>query len=245
MTSFRTIEVKRLSAFVEYVEQEKKAEERKGNKADFIFRGQQSDAPLLPRLARKVPQSRFANIERLMFKEFQRTSHALMDRDLVSDWDFLSVAQHHGLPTRLLDWTYSALAGLWFAVEKPPADDDGGLRPGVVWLLKTRVDDFVDEDGHTSPFSNALTRIYRPRVITRRIAAQGGLFTVHMVPKDKGLLALEKNAHFAGRLVKFVIPGPAFDNIRKHLHGCGVNRFSLFPDLDGLSDHLAWRYTGK
>jgi len=82
-------------------------------------------------------------------------------------------------------------------------------------------------------------------VITRRIAAQGGLFTIHKVPKGGSLVALERNPYFSQRLVKFLIPALAFSDIRKHLHGCGVNRFSLFPDLDGLSDHLAWRYTGK
>jgi len=245
MTPVRTIEVTRVSKFLGHVEQEKKAEERKSNKADFIFRGQRTDAPLLPRLARTVQESRFVNIERLMFKEFQRTSLALTDRGLTSDWDFLSLAQHHRLPTRLLDWTYSALAGLWLAVEKPPKKAHAIAYPGVVWLLKTKADDFIDEDTRASPFANGVTRIYRPRVTTGRIAAQSGLFTIHRVMKGKGLVALEKNSYFVERLVKFVIPGSAFTDIRKHLHGCGVNRFSLFPDLDGLSDHLAWRYTGK
>ena len=179
-----------------------------------------------------------------MFNEFKRTSLALTDRNLESDWDFLALAQHHGLPTRLLDWTYSALAGLWFAVEKPPKQKRKTVCRGVVWLLKTRVEDFIDEDTRESPFANGVTRIYRPRVITRRIAAQGGLFTLHRVPKGKSPTALEKNSYFSNRLVKFVIPGKSFTDIRKHLHGCGVNRLSLFPDLDGLSDHLAWRYTG-
>jgi len=88
-----------------------------------------------------------------MFKEFKRTSLALTDRDLVSDWDFLSLAQHHGLPTRLLDWTYSALAGLWFAVEQPPKEEQGAPQSGVVWLLKTGVDDFIDEGTRSSPFA--------------------------------------------------------------------------------------------
>src|SRR5229473_3294442 len=98
MARVRTTEVRSVSEFLGYVEREKKAEEREGNKADFIFRGQRTDEPLLPRLARKVPESRFVDIERVMFKEFKRTSLALTDRDLMSDWDFLSLAQHHRLP---------------------------------------------------------------------------------------------------------------------------------------------------
>lgn len=142
----RIIPVASVSDFLSRVEQEKKAEEERGNKADFIFRGQRTDEPLLPRLARVAPKGQFANIERLMSKEFERTSLALTDRGLASKLDFLSVAQHHGLPTRLLDWTSSALAGLWFAVEKPPQEEGRTLRDAVVWLLKTRVTDFIDED---------------------------------------------------------------------------------------------------
>jgi hypothetical protein len=245
MPTVSPLTVKSVSAFLRHIEQEKEAEQADGNNADFIFRGQRTDEPLLPRLARVAPDGQFLEIEQLMFKEFQRTSLALTDRDLASKWDCLSLAQHHGLPTRLLDWTYSALAGLWFCVAKPPKKERGDLLNGVVWLLKTRVEDFVDEDTRTSPFDNGITRIYRPRVITRRIAAQSGLFTIHKVLKGETLIELERNKHFVDRLVKFVIPGSAFKRIRAQLHGCGVNRLSLFPDLDGLSAHLAWLYTGR
>ncbi len=243
MKPIRSITVNSLSEFLGHIENEKKAEEEKGNNADFIFRGQRTDEPLLPRLARIAPEGQLLKIEQLMFEEFKRTSPALTELNPESLWDFLALAQHHRLPTRLLDWTHSALAGLWFAVERTPKREKGKRRDAVVWLLKTNVDDFVDKPSRESPFANGLTRIYRPRVITRRIAAQGGLFTVHKIMKGENFVALEKNKRFWRRLVKFVIPALAFPNIRKHLNGCGVNRFSLFPDLDGLCTHLAWRYT--
>jgi hypothetical protein len=125
-----------------------------------------------------------------------------------------------------------------------PEKENGKLLNGVVWLLKTVKEDFIDENDRGTPFQNGVTRIYRPRVISRRIAAQGGLFTVHRVQKREGksFVPLESIGHFSGRRVKFVIEPKAFENLREQLHSCGVNRSSLFPDLDGLCTHLDWRY---
>lgn len=216
--------IQSVSDFLRLVEQAKKVEEAKNNNADFIYRGQREDKPLRPRLGRLVPKGRRKKIERLMFDEFKRTSIALTDLQPESDWDFLAIAQHHNLPTRLLDWTHSALAALWFAVEKEPAEDSGKKKlDAVVWMLKTRVEDYVDEGYRGSPFGKGATGIYRPRVITRRIAAQGGLFTVHRMMKSEGFVALDNNKRFKSRLVKFIVAASSFPHIRKHLDGCGVN----------------------
>jgi len=239
--SSETLQITCVSEFLNHVETIKQTEQEDGNSADFIFRGQPIDKPLLPKLGRVVPKGKRANIEQLMFKEFQRTSISLSDLRPESDWDFLSLAQHHGLPTRLLDWTFSALAGLFFAVADHSPDE---LDPddAVVWLLKTRKEDFVDETT-CEPFENTQTKIFRPNLITRRIAVQGGLFTVHRLSKEDTFVPVDNNKNFKHRLVKFTIPAINFADIQQHLHGCGVNRFTLFPDLDGLCDHLSWRFT--
>jgi hypothetical protein len=54
---------------------------------------------------------------------------------------------------------------------------------------------------------------------------------------------LDWNKRYKERLLKLEVAPSAFPNIRKHLNGCGINRFTLFPDLSGLCDHLEWRYT--
>ena len=172
-----------VSDFLGFIERAKKAEETNHNKADFIYRGQREDKSLRPRLGRLIPKGKRKEIERLMFDEFKRTSIALTDLQPETDWDFLAIAQHHNLPTRLLDWTYSALAALWFAVEKEPIKIEEKKQNAVVWLLKTRADDFIDEKTRKSPFGEGVTSIYRPRLITRRIAAQGG--NIHDTSHDE------------------------------------------------------------
>lgn len=238
--------VKSVSAFLSYVEREKRNEEACGNKADFIFRGQPIDKPLLPKLARPPLHHDHENREHLVLEEFKRTSLGLTDLTPESDWDFLALAQHHGLPTRLLDWTYGALATVWFAVENEGKDHQGKPQNAVVWLLKTQNVDFINigSQQDISPLDNRKTRIYRPRAVTRRIVAQGGLFTVHMFQKaKKNFLPLEENSRYTDRLVKFSIEARSCEKLKTELSGCGVNRASLFPDLDGLCSHLAWRYS--
>jgi hypothetical protein len=233
----KPIKVYRVSDFLSEIEEIKEAEKKKGNVADFIFRGQSVDRPLLPKLGRVVPKGNRANIEQLMFKEFQRRSIALSDLRPQSDWDFLSLAQHHGLPTRLLDWTYSALAALFFAVAHPTEE----LEPddAVVWLLKTNKEDFIDETTREKPFDKGGTRIFRPKLITRRIAVQGGVFTVHRLSDDDTFVPVDNNKSFKSRLVKFAIPAANFSHILQHL--CRLSLFTTVRVL--ILKELPWMGT--
>jgi FRG domain-containing protein len=232
-------DVTSVSHFVDLIAKEKEAEERIGNPEDFVYRGQDIDKSLYPMLQRLLPdKTKRAKREQLILEEFRRTSTALTGHIPITEWDLVAIAQHHGLPTRLLDWTYSALAALWFAVERRKPQN------AVVWLFKTRVEDFItkEEEAKKSPFELSSTRIYRPRFVNPRIGAQRGIFTVHRMQDSGGLYALEDIKAMSGRLVKFTIFPKYFHLIMQHLDGCGVNRFSLFPDLGGLSEYLTWRY---
>ena len=93
---------------------------------DVVFRGQRRARPLLPTVARD-PEYVGAELE--IFREFKREAIPYLPNLLQTDWQWLAVAQHNGLPTRLLDWTRNPLAALWFAVSKPPHENE----PGVVW----------------------------------------------------------------------------------------------------------------
>jgi len=148
-----------------------------------------------------------------------------------SDWELLSIAQHQGMPTRLLDWTANALAGLWFAVSAdPPADE----KHGVVWVLD------VDPASEKTPkpgddiFDLKRTYVFQPFHLDRRIVAQSSWFSVHRYTEGKNtFLPLNKIARFEA-LTSFVVLRNRFDPLRQELRLLGISQASMFPDLSGL-----------
>jgi hypothetical protein len=158
-------------------------------------------------------------------------------------WDWIALAQHHRLPTRLLDWTKNPLAGLWFAVRE---GDKETTCPGVVWVLKPEDADIVrDVSGNPSRFERSpsarspllveKTMVFEPRHVTPRIRAQAGMVTIHRCIDGELTTPLEKDPDYLNRLTKVSVPADHFDELRAHLLNCGVHDGSLFPDLDGLA----------
>lgn len=231
-----------LSEFLKIIEEEKATEVRKGNNADFIFRGQNVDEPLLPRIARLNPKGELIKIEKLMMAEFERQIPPFTKREPHDAWDLLALAQHHGLPTRLLDWTFSALAALWFCVSQPPATDMEKSSDGVVYVLKSRSTDFINFPTKEDPYKPGRTRVFRPRIVTQRILAQSGLFTCHKRTREGKFVTLESNKAYKDRLTKITINEKNFVQLRDQLITNGVSNLALFPDLDGLAAHLKVRY---
>lgn len=229
-----------LSKFLKIVEGERASALKAGSKADLLFRGQNTDEPLLPRIARLKPKGSLPKVERLMMEEFKRQIPPFTEFEPSNDWDLLALAQHHGLPTRLLDWSLSALAGLWFCVRRPPMiNEQKKPLDGVVWVLKSRPDDFTST---ATPYDAGRTRVFRPRIVTRRILAQNGVFTCHKPTKRGRYVALEDNPAYKARLSKIPIRAQDFKRLREQLIANGVSSLALFPDLDGLAAHLSIRY---
>jgi len=104
----------------------------------LLFRGQRTDETLLPKIARIHVAPLRDGVEKAMLVEFKRMSKPLLREETRSDWDWLALAQHHGLATRLLDWTQNPLAALWFAVQRSP----DGAAGGVVWVFRAQEDAF-------------------------------------------------------------------------------------------------------
>jgi hypothetical protein len=244
MTTFKIEEINSITGFVDLVERIKEENEANGNKADLLFRGQIEDEPLLPKLARLTLHGNINNVEKLMIEEFKKGILPLSEFKPEDDWDILALAQHHGLPTRLLDWTFSALTSLWFTVCLPSkADKKGNYKNVVVWILAADVDDFNIDTKTSNPFDNTKTKIFRPKVVSRRISAQAGAFTVHHINKSGEIVKFESHRDYKNKLTKVLIDGEYFARIRKNLDILGINHFTVFPDLDGFCKRLQWRFS--
>ena len=202
---------------------------------EVVFRGQRRQQPLLPSVARN-PEYVRAELE--IFDEFKREALPYLDYVPASNWQWLAVAQHNGLPTRLLDWTKHSLAALWFAVERP----SHGNEPGVVWAHSYDSEDLtLGEECKGGPFGISATRIFFPDHVFPYIQAQSGLFTVHNRIKDV-FVPMEEIINADLRLSKIEIPAAAFPTIRYHLFRGGIHPASLFPGLTGLVKRIRFQH---
>lgn len=235
-----------LSEFVEYVRT------KCSPRSLVLFRGQQSmyydlHAPIA-RPSLRLKDQDICKIEQTMFDDFKRRSVPFHKAALTNDWELLALARHHGLPTRLLDWTTSALASLWFAVSSPATatpnvNGESEFAPAIVWIYWPAPEDHLQEkDFNKSPFDTSWrkTKVFQPRHITDRIISQNGWFTVHMFQsKNEKFLALNKIRRKPPIELDYVlVPPESFAAIRLELDRCGINEGSLFPGLDGICDHI-------
>lgn len=203
---------------------------------DLLFRGQSCDRDLIPKLGRsnlslKIP---IADAEIKMLESFKKRSIPFLKQPPANNWDWLAVAQHHGLPTRLLDWTTNPLAALWFAVQDPCASGE----EGVVWgFLAEEADMVTSKD--SDPFKIQWTKVFQPNHLADRIRAQQGWFTAHLL-MDHGFSIFNQNPKYKERLLKFSIAPKHFSNIRHDLDRCGINHATIYADLDGVCSHIGW-----
>ena len=225
--------IKRLREYVDFLEG------LPGDMGDYLlFRGQREPWPLVPKIGRLGFGHGVLGIEKRMLEDFVRELPSYLSAIPSSPWDTLSIAQHHGLPTRLLDWTRNPLAALWFAIRNGPT---AAKRHPIVWAFAPP-DDYVIRslDSAPSPFEGERTLAFEPRHVTARIRAQEGVFTVHKYLHDRtdGFVALEQNKTYIGFLRKVMIEPESIESLKNELRRCGVHGSSLFPDLDGLARRI-------
>lgn len=224
---------------IDKVDEQKQINLDSGERSDLIFRGQNHGYKLEPKLMRYRDRD-IANLEKLVITEFKRLSPPFVSVEPYSEFDWLVLAQHHGLPTRLLDWTYNPLSALWFSVNMVRHKGRGGKDEASIWVLRPSLQDYRKQQNlNGSNFDLSENIIYRPRNLTSRIINQSSIFTMHSM-NDRS--PLEKDDNFKGKLIQYKIDRTNEDKILDDLHVLNVNESTIYPDLEGLCGHLKWRY---
>jgi hypothetical protein len=205
-------------------------------KSRWIFRGV-SDAKhdLRPKIGRpgarrdagtggQLPYSK--SEERRLLAQFSREAQPHFGFTPRNELELLAYGQHHGLPTRLLDWTESVLVAAFFAVENA-----NPTQPAAIYGVECP--HLADPD--LSPFdypASAPPVLVRPPHISPRITSQSAVFTLHHDPTASWEI---------DGIVRWQIPGGACFTLKGILNFCGIHRASLFPDdPDALVHHLEW-----
>ena len=230
-------------------------------RSPFAFRGL-SDARSSPETTLIRLGGEYQSREQSLLRNFRKYAHRNNTRS-DSFWNWIALAQHHGLPTRLLDWSFSPYIALHFAT----VDLSNWRNAGAVWcvnclkvkthlpgklraLLKAEDSDvltveMLDRAAPTLQQFDRLSRepfiaFFEPPSLDDRIVNQAALFSV----TSRADLSLVSwlNQHDA-LFHRIIIPANLKQEIRDKLDQANITERILFPGLDGLSQWLTRYYS--
>jgi hypothetical protein len=242
-------------------------------RAPYVFRGMDvatwSLQTSLERLSRS-PTTKPAVVEHSLIRSFRKYASAGAF-DQRSEWYVLAVAQHNGLPTRVLDWSSSPLVAAHFACgDERYKDSDGVIwcvdagtlreinkqnNPkaasslyGIAWAYDTRLLErsFADLDAlDQTSTAGDLMLLWEPPSLDQRIASQSGLLTIMNSGMGSQNTFLERHCNdHPDLLIRIVISAKMKSEARDMLDQNNITERALFPDLPGLCSWLK-RYYGK
>jgi hypothetical protein len=237
-------------AFIEFINEIEKARvELRCSKGGAFYRGHYS---VTHRLIPSIFRGNFnPDIEHNLYVDsYARGKHLI--KNSKNSWEFLSIMQHFGIPTRLLDWSESLSTALFFALDN--------LNPEpVIWItnpfilnrankaskipriLTIGLDEFPDYESCFVRLDNEIMwKFQKPIFIqvpwtNERILNQKGFFTVHTTAEP-----MEESCEKFVRCVP--IKKEAILGVKRFLEYAGINEDTVFPDLDGFGRFLKKRY---
>jgi hypothetical protein len=233
-------------------------------RSPYAFRGHSSASDTLSSGLLRLAAGRAdeARLEMHLLRNFRKYAYSHSGTDSV--WHWLALGQHRGLPTRLLDWTYSPFVALHFATANLARMDEDAAVWSIDFVaanryLPARLRRILNTEGSDtatvdmlSPFgslrefdrlaSRPFVVFLEPPSLDPRIVNQFALFSLMSSPRatlDAWLAAHPKVAR------RIVIPAALKWEIRDKLDQANINERVLFPGLDGLSRWLTRYYWAK